>query len=55
MFAVAAAIVVATKELIMCLSGIGGGVGMFMYLLVTSTFNWLLGMREFIDQQNKNK
>ena len=45
----------ATIYMVIGVLGIGGGVGMFMYLLVTSTFNWLLGMREFIDQQNKNK
>ena len=45
----------ATIYMVIGVLGIGGGVGMFMYLLVTSTFNWLLGMREFIAQQNKNQ
>ena len=52
---IAAMFLPATIYMVIGVLGIGGGVGMFMYLLVTSTFNWLLGMREFIDQQNKNK
>ena len=52
---IAAMFLPATIYMVIGVLGIGGGVGMFMYLLVTSTFNWLLGMREFIAQQNKNQ
>ena len=52
---IAAALLPATLYAVIGLLGLGGGVGMFMYLLVTTTFNWLLGMREFISQQNKNR
>ena len=52
---IAAMFLPATIYMVIGVLGIGGGVGMFMYLLVTSTFNWLLGMREFIAQQNKSQ
>ena len=52
---IAAMFLPATIYMVIGVLGIGGGVGMFMYLLVTSTFNWLLGMREFIAQQNKKQ
>ena len=52
---IAAALLPATLYAVIGLLGLGGGVGLFMYLLVTTTFNWLLGMREFISQQNKNR
>ena len=52
---IAAMFLPATIYMVIGVLGIGGGIGMFMYLLVTSTFNWLLGMREFIAQQNKNQ
>ena len=52
---IAAALLPATLYAVIGLLGLGGGVGLFMYLLVTTTFNWLLGMREFISQQNKNQ
>ncbi len=52
---IAAALLPATLYAAIGLLGLGGGVGLFMYLLVTTTLNWLLGMREFISQQNKNR
>ena len=52
---IAAALLPATLYAVIGLLGLGGGVGLFMYLLFTTTLNWLLGMREFISQQNKNR
>ena len=51
----AAAFLPAVLYSLIAILGVGGGISIFYYLLVTTTFNWLLGMKEFIDIESKKK